>query len=81
MELGGHCGYGFRHVPESKNLNFFFCCCLLVLTVWDSKTPPAVLKIASASSNQPVMEELQPCLCRWIAKHLLHMILGVNVPP
>ena len=19
MELGGHCGYGFRHVPESKN--------------------------------------------------------------
>ena len=22
MELGGHCGYDFRRVPESKNLNF-----------------------------------------------------------
>lgn len=51
MELGSHCGCGFRHVPESKNLNFI---CLFVLTVRDSKTLPAVLKTASASSN--------PCL-------------------
>lgn len=27
------------------------------------------------------MEEWHTCPCRWIGKHLLHMMLAVNVPP
>ena len=45
MELGDHCGWIFRHFPVLlRTWNF--------LTVSDSKTPAAILKITSASTYQ-----------------------------
>ena len=42
IELWGHCGYGFRHVPILLRHWIFW-------TVSDPRIPPAILKIESAS--------------------------------